>query len=77
VENHDIEEARDGNISFPDDDRMLQGYVYTLTHPGTPCVFWLDIFDSSTINETRLKTMIRLRQKYDLHSEGKVFIDKA
>jgi alpha-amylase len=56
---------------------MLQGYAYILTHPGTPCVFWRDIFDSSTINESRLKTMIRLRQKYGIHSESKVFIEKA
>jgi alpha-amylase len=77
LENHDTEEARGGDIAFPDDDRMLQGYAYILTHPGTPCVFWRDIFDSSAINESRLKTMIRLRQKYGIHSESKVFIDKA
>jgi hypothetical protein len=56
---------------------MLQGYAYILTHPGTPCVFWRNIFDSSTINKSMLKTMIRLRQKYGIHSESKGFIGKA
>lgn len=79
VENHDTEEARGGQYApaFPDDDRMLQGYAFILTHPGTPCVFWKDIFDNTSGREDQIKKMIAIRKKYGIHSESKVFIDKA
>jgi alpha-amylase len=79
VENHDTEEARNGQYAppFPDDDRMLQGYAFILTHPGTPCVFWKDIFDNTVEREKQIKTMIALRQKYRINSESKIFIDRA
>jgi hypothetical protein len=45
IENHDTEPVRDGgNKRFPDD-KVMQGYVYILTHPGIPCVFWRHFFD--------------------------------
>jgi alpha-amylase len=77
VENHDTEEARNraNALPFPDDDRMLQGYAFILTHPGTPCVFWKDIFDNPRGNQ--IKTMVTIRKKYGIHSESKVFIAKA
>lgn len=79
VENHDTEEARAGQYApaFPDDDRMLQGYAYILTHPGTPCIFWRDIFDNTPARENKIKTMITIRKKYGLNSESKVYIDKV
>jgi alpha-amylase len=80
VENHDTEEARGGENgvpAFPDDNRMLQGYAYILTHPGTPSVFWRDIFDNSASNASKLTTMIRIRKEYGINSESKVFIAKA
>ncbi|MBU6230548.1 MAG: alpha-amylase [Cyanobacteria bacterium REEB459] len=79
VENHDTEEARNGQYApaFPDDDRMLQGYAFILTHPGTPCVFWKDIFDNSSDRESQIKQMIAIRKRYGLHSQSQVFIDRA
>ena len=79
VENHDTEEVRNGQYgaAFPDDDRMLQGYTFILTHPGTPCVFWKDIFDNTADRSNQIKTMIKVRQKYGIDSESKVFISKA
>jgi alpha-amylase len=79
IENHDTEESRNGAYAsaFPDDDRMLQGYAFILTHPGTPCVFWRDIFDNTTERSNQLKTMIEIRQKYGINSESKVFIAQA
>jgi alpha-amylase len=79
LENHDTEEARGGQYAppFPDDDRMLQGYAFILTHPGTPCVFWKDIFDNTSDREQKIKKMIAIRKKYGIHSESKVFIARA
>jgi alpha-amylase len=79
LENHDTEEARGGQYAppFPDDDRMLQGYAFILTHPGTPCVFWKDIFDNTSGREQKIKTMIAIRKQYGIHSESKVFIARA
>jgi len=79
LENHDTEEVRQGQYvaPFKDGDQMLQGYAYLLTHPGIPCVFWKDIYDSNQYYEQAINQLIRLRQLYGIHSESKLFIDKA
>ncbi len=76
IENHDTEEARNGAYApaFPDADNM-QGYAYILTHPGTPCVFWHDVMDSS--DESAIKTLISIRKQYGITSESAVSIAMA
>ena len=79
IENHDTEEARNSAYAapFPDGDRTIQGYAFILTHPGTPCVFWKDIFDAGPDGERRVRDLIAIRKSYGIHSESRVFIDKA
>jgi alpha-amylase len=79
IENHDTEEARNSQYAppFPGGDQMIQGYAVILTHPGTPCVFWIDIYDSGVSYENKIEELIKIRKEYKIHSESKVWIDKA
>lgn len=79
LENHDTEEVRNSQYSpwFPGGDQMLQGYAYLLTHPGIPCVFWRDIYDSTKYFEDSINDLIRIRKRYGIHSESKLFIATA
>ncbi|MCB0422296.1 MAG: hypothetical protein KDD61_14960 [Bdellovibrionales bacterium] len=79
LENHDTEEARGGiyMASFPNGKAMLEGYAFILTHPGTPTVFWTDIFDSGEYTEKILREMIWIRRQYAIHSESPILVDKA
>ncbi|MEM7758430.1 MAG: alpha-amylase family glycosyl hydrolase [Cyanobacteria bacterium P01_A01_bin.40] len=43
LDNHDT--IRKAYGDFPaDDKRLVQGYVFLLTHPGIPCIFWQHMF---------------------------------
>jgi alpha-amylase len=79
VENHDTEEARNGayTSAIPNDSRMLQAYAFILTHPGTPCVYWPDIYKMGSSVESALRQMIWARKHYGIHSESPVYIAKA
>jgi alpha-amylase len=46
---------------FPSD-KILQGYAYILTHPGTPTVYWVHYFDWGTTNQSEIKKMIQIRK---------------
>ena len=79
IENHDTEDVRNNEYAdyFPGRSKMLQGYAYILTHPGIPCVFWGDIFDSGQFYEDRIRELIGIRKKYGIHSNSKLYIDTA
>ena len=79
LENHDTEEARRGQYApnFPGGDQMIQGYAYLLTHPGIPCVFWKDIYDSNQFYEDQINQLIEIRKQYRLHSKSKLYIATA
>ena len=79
LENHDTEEIRNGEYSFnfPGGDQMIQGYAYLLTHPGIPCVFWRDIYDSGSFSENQIRQLIEIRKQYRIHSESKLYIATA
>ena len=79
IENHDTEEARGSNYApyFPGKGQTIQGYAYLLTHPGIPCVFWEDIFDSGLYYEKQIGKLIEIRQKYGIHSKSKLYIAAA
>ncbi|MBS1810404.1 MAG: alpha-amylase [Acidobacteria bacterium] len=75
IENHDTEPVRDeGSKRFPDD-KIMQGYVYILTHPGIPCVFWRHFFDQGEAQKTQLKKLIELRKQTGITSHSSVFIE--
>lgn len=56
---------------------MIQGYAYLLTHPGIPCLYWRDIFDSGDSVENSITNLIQIRKMYGIHSESRLFIAKA
>jgi len=78
LENHDTEEVREGAYApyFPGGDQMVQGYAYLLTHPGTPCIYWKDIYDSGP-SEQQIRRLIEIRQQFGIHSKSKLYIATA
>lgn len=78
LENHDTEEVRDGAYApyFPGGDQMVQGYAYLLTHPGIPCIYWKDIYDSGP-SEQQIRRLIEIRQQFGIHSKSKLYIATA
>jgi len=75
IENHDTEPVRDGgNKRFPDD-KSMQGYVYILTHPGIPCVFWRHFFDQGEGQKAQIIKLIAIRKKAGITSRSGVFIE--
>ena len=75
IENHDTEPVRDeGSKRFPDN-KIMQGYVYILTHPGIPCVFWRHFFDQGDAQRAQLKKLIALRRQAGVTSRSNVFIE--
>jgi alpha-amylase len=56
---------------------VLWGYAYTLTHPGTPSVFWEHFFDWGSDVRKKLEGLIEVRRKADIHSRSKVKILEA
>jgi alpha-amylase len=79
IENHDTEDVRDNQYAsfFPGGDQMVQGYAYILTHPGIPCVFWQDIYDSGSFYEDKIEELIKIRKQYQIHSQSKLYIATA
>lgn len=77
VKSHDFEEVRNGKYgpAIPADGRLVQAYAVTLTHPGTPVVFWRDIYDSE--HEYALRQLIGIRRCYQITSGSRLYIAKA
>src|SRR5256714_1006946 len=75
IENHDTEPVRDGgNKRFPDN-KIMQGYVYILTHPGIPCVFWRHFFDQGEGQKAQIIKLIAIRKQAGITSRSNVFIE--
>lgn len=79
LENHDTEEARNGAYAapFPNGDATLRGYAILLTHPGTPSVYWPDVYDSGSAAELAIKRMISVRQNYGITNTSAIWINTA
>lgn len=75
IENHDTEPVRDGGKKRFPDDRIMQGYVYILTHPGIPCVFWRHFFDQGDAQKAQITKLIALRKKAGITSRSNLFIE--
>jgi alpha-amylase len=84
LDNHDTEHRRDreheqhgdGTRHFPGN-KVQTGYAYTLTHPGTPCVFWAHFFDWGTPTRRLIETLLKLRKAHGIHSRSGVEIREA
>ena len=75
IDNHDTGSSQ-SHWPFPAD-KVLWGYAYTLTHPGTPSVFWEHFFDWGSDVTSKLAKLIEIRKRTDIHSRSKVKILKA
>ena len=75
ADNHDTEPANH-NDPFPTE-TVQQAYVYLLTHPGKPCVFWCHLFDWEPPYREMIKKLIMLRRQAALHAESTVNIIAA
>ena len=77
IENHDTGSTQ-GHWRFPGGFEE-QGYVYILTHPGTPTIFWDHMFeweDDPGLSVT-IEKLIRFREERGVHSRSNVKILKA
>ena len=76
IENHDTGSTQ-GHWRFPEGFEQL-GYVYILTHPGTPTVFWDHLFEwhDPALSECIVK-LIEFRKEMGVHSRSSVKILRA
>ena len=75
IENHDTEPVRDGGSKRFPDDKIMQGYVYILTHPGIPCVFWRHFFDQGEGQKGQIRRLIAIRKQAGITSRSNLFIE--
>jgi alpha-amylase len=66
LENHDTGFPQKQFDSFSNNDKLMQGYAFILTHPGLPCVYWKHYFDWNRGPE--IKKLIRARKCAGVHS---------
>uniref|UniRef100_A0A0D9V4X8 alpha-amylase n=1 Tax=Leersia perrieri TaxID=77586 RepID=A0A0D9V4X8_9ORYZ len=72
IENHDTGSTQ-GHWRFPFG-MEVQGYVYILTHPGTPAVFYDHIFSHL---KPEIAKLISIRCRQNIHCRSKIKILKA
>ncbi|KAK7317519.1 hypothetical protein RJT34_01832 [Clitoria ternatea] len=72
IENHDTGSTQ-GHWRFPSGKEM-QGYAYTLTHPGTPSVFFDHLFSHY---KSEIATVISIRKRNKINCRSTVQICKA
>lgn len=58
--------------NFLNDWQVEQGYAYTLTHPGVPCVYWKHYFDWGRDLRERIKFLINARKVAGVHSGSRL-----
>ena len=75
LDNHDTGSTQ-SHWPFPAD-KILMGYAYILTHPGTPSVFWDHLFDWGPDVAEKVKDLVAVRRKKDIHSRSKIKIAEA
>ena len=75
LDNHDTGSTQ-AHWPFPSD-KILQGYAYILTHPGTPTVFWDHLFDWGEENSRKIRELVAVRKRADLHSRSEVKVAEA
>lgn len=73
IDNHDTGGSQN-YWPFPGN-KVMEGYAYILTHPGTPTVFWDHLFDSGLYNQIR--DLVWIRKRNGLTDESMVSIASA
>ncbi len=59
--------------SFLNNWEVEQGYAYTLTHPGVPCVYWKHYFDWGTDLRAKIKALINARKVAGVNAGSTVY----
>ncbi|HEY9068845.1 MAG TPA: alpha-amylase C-terminal beta-sheet domain-containing protein [Candidatus Ozemobacteraceae bacterium] len=73
LDNHDTG-SQQNHWPFPAE-KVMQGYAYILTHPGTPCVFWEHVYDWKL--REPIKKLIDARRRCGIVADSKLEIVKA
>ncbi|HOY67375.1 MAG TPA: alpha-amylase C-terminal beta-sheet domain-containing protein [Candidatus Ozemobacteraceae bacterium] len=73
LDNHDTG-SQQSHWPFPGE-KIMQGYAYILTHPGTPCVFWEHVYDWKL--REPIKKLIDARRRCGIVADSKLEIAKA
>lgn len=71
IGNHDVSRDQD----FGNNDQILQGYAYILSHPGTPMVYY-GHFQNQNL-QRNIVTLIALRKEIGINSDSNYKIEKA
>jgi len=84
LDNHDTEYCREHEHQANYDStrhfggtKVDMGYAYTLTHPGTPSVFWTHYFDFGPRTRGTIDQLLQLRREKGIHAESRVDIRDA
>ena len=75
IDNHDTGSTQ-SHWPFPSN-KVGMGYAYTLTHPGTPSVFWDHYFDWGDDLRNQLQGLMDTRTKAGVHARSKLEIVAA
>lgn len=59
-----------GHWRFPGH-ALEQGYVYILTHPGTPTVFWDHVYENEHMRHV-VKRLVEVRKRNGIHARSQV-----
>eukprot|EP00850_Spirogloea_muscicola_P015054 SM000112S23996 [mRNA] locus=s112:205571:213129:- [translate_table: standard] len=73
LENHDTGSTQ-GHWPFPRD-KLLQGYAYILTHPGTPVIFYDHFYDFGLHDQ--IAELVAVRNRTGVHCRSPVMIFHA
>ena len=75
IDNHDTGSTQ-SHWPFPSN-KVGMGYAYTLTHPGTPSVFWDHYFDWGDDLRNQIQGLMDTRKKAGIHARSKLEIVAA
>lgn len=73
VDNHDTAASGGQNLMPMPSAGIQQAYVYILTHPGVPCVFWPQYY----ANESLINTLISIRKSQGITATSSLSIQSA
>lgn len=73
IDNHDTGSSQQ-HWPFPGE-HVLEGYVYILTHPGTPCLFWEHVYNWNL--REPLKKLIAIRRQAGIIASSPLKIEVA
>lgn len=73
LDNHDTGSTQ-AHWPFPGD-KVMQGYAYILTHPGTPMIFWDHFYDWGLHDQ--IKALVKVRKDNALKNSSTISIQRA